>query len=516
MEADLTRTNAPANAHVRLSPKAWTERSARLLEAEWTVWDLPEWVRTVFERVTLPNNWNCSAEYEHNVFAKLYPHQRDAVRVGVQSNGSVFLADSMGLGKTRVALALAAYYAPTSLLVVAPAALRSNWVYEARQWFPELTNVTCGAALAQGNPPPFAVVSYSLLAKVQQPYAYYIFDESHYLKNAAAARTRAALKTAKVRSGVRVILLSGTPLSRNSDLYAQLRVLGTLAANVGFYPFLGRYGKTSPAEYFAYRYTRPEVTYTPREVVRFGRNDRSWELSALLSSANVVRRTKEDVGLNLPPKVRETCVVGELSSGQRSMFERELRGSSPAQFRSDARLMHLVLRTAEMKRTHTLAYVREMLSSHWLGDKVLLFAHYHATLDALADLCRELGVACVSVDGRCSALEKDERLENFRKDDSVVCAILGLQCASVGLNLPNANRVVFAELGWNPDDYLQAEDRAHRLGCVRPVHVIYLLLQHSTDSLMYSTLRSKLCNTALVLDEVATQEFLPPLKRTRV
>jgi SWI/SNF-related matrix-associated actin-dependent regulator 1 of chromatin subfamily A len=520
VSADPDRTAAPASAHVRLLPGEWAERASRLSAPEWCVWDLPSWLQALFATRSA-FAWTCSPEYESTVWSTLYPHQQAAVRVGVQHNGSLFLADGMGLGKTRAALALAAYYRPPSLLVVSPAALRSNWVHEARAWFPELASVTKGTALAV-EAPRFAVVSYALLPKLDQPYEFYIFDESHYLKNAHAARTRAALRLVE-RCAARVVLLSGTPLSRNADLYAQLRVLGALPAQCPFFPFQSRYSKNAaPADYFAYRYTLPEVVYTPREVVRFQRNRRAWELGALLAATATVRRTKADVGgLELPPKVRDTCVVGTLPAAQRAHFERELSRSSATSLpRPDAHLLGLVLRTAKLKLGYTLAFVREMLSAAWQSDKVLLFAHYHATLDALAAVCRDLGVQHVQVDGRCSAAEKDERVERFRADAHVRCAVLGLQCAGVGLNLPNANRVVFTELGWNPDDYLQAEDRAHRIGCTQPVRVLYLLLPHSTDDVMYRTLSAKHGNSARVLDQVASSEAAPtsaflPRKRVR-
>ncbi|HEX2780365.1 MAG TPA: hypothetical protein VHM30_12755, partial [Gemmatimonadaceae bacterium] len=58
----------------------------------------------------------------------LWPHQREAVvRIGdaLEEFGGALLADDVGLGKTFVALAVAARYADP--LVVAPAALRSVW-----------------------------------------------------------------------------------------------------------------------------------------------------------------------------------------------------------------------------------------------------------------------------------------------------------------------------------------------------------------------------------------------------
>lgn len=497
--ATASGCNGPVCAHVVLKPELWAQHK-QVVERKlgWTVWDIPNWVQGPLSNKRSeagPLVW--PEGYEERVWSSLFEYQRSAVLQGVALSGNIWLADEMGLGKTRTALALAAFFAPTTLLVVAPSALRYNWVHEAKAWFPGMVALTTAKDVeALTNNVPAVVVSYTLLSKLRSRFQYVIFDESHYVKNAGAQRSKCALRIAKAAKFV--TLLSGTPLSKNQDVFSQARLLGW---NVGpqFFPYQCRYGAVAPAEFFGFRYTVPNVTYAPHEVVGFSRNARSWELHALLTAWGLVRRTKADVARQLPPKLRTTHCVGRLSSAETEWFKTELtRGSTLEGRAADAHLMRLVMRTSEVKRTRVSAYLAEILPA--LEGQTLLFAHFHATLDALGEMLVRAGIEYVHVDGRCSTTEKQARIARFQQDQSVQVALLGVKCAGTGLNLQNAQHVIFAELGWNPDDHLQAEDRAHRVGSTaKTVQVYYLLLPGTTDEVMWTVLHSKHNNTAQVL-----------------
>jgi hypothetical protein len=151
---------------------------------------------------------------EHALPGWLLPHQADAVRRAcaiLSRFGGVLIADGVGLGKTFIALALAALERErgAEAAAVVPAALRPEWSLAFRQ-----TGVTIPlythSQLARAIP--------SLPHRTQLV----IVDEAHAFRN-PATRRYAAL--ANLVAGRRVALLTATPLNNTpADIAALVRL----------------------------------------------------------------------------------------------------------------------------------------------------------------------------------------------------------------------------------------------------------------------------------------------------
>ena len=64
--------------------------------------------------------------------------------------------------------------------------------------------------------------------------------------------------------------------------------------------------------------------------------------------------------------------------------------------------------------------------------------------------------------------------------------------AGVGLTLTEGSVVIFNDLDWVPANHAQAEDRSHRMGQEKPVHIIYPLFDETLDTMMYESLQRKM------------------------
>jgi SWI/SNF-related matrix-associated actin-dependent regulator 1 of chromatin subfamily A len=62
----------------------------------------------------------------------------------------------------------------------------------------------------------------------------------------------------------------------------------------------------------------------------------------------------------------------------------------------------------------------------------------------------------------------------------------------LGITLTAANKVIFAELYWNPGSIFQAEDRAHRVGQKSAVSVMYILARKTADDDLWRLVLKKM------------------------
>jgi len=122
------------------------------------------------------------------------------------------------------------------------------------------------------------------------------------------------------------------------------------------------------------------------------------------------------------------------------------------------------------------------------GHKVLIFSQFKTQLDILEDYCRELrGWITCRIDGSVAQDARRAQIEQFNTDPDHKLFLLSTRAGGQGINLAAADTVILFDSDWNPQQDLQAQDRAHRIGQTRPV-VVYRLATKGTveDELLLS------------------------------
>ena len=66
-------------------------------------------------------------------------------------------------------------------------------------------------------------------------------------------------------------------------------------------------------------------------------------------------------------------------------------------------------------------------------------------------------------------------MDRFNRDDKIFAFILSTRSGGLGINLIGADSVIFYDTDWNPAMDAQAQDRAHRIGQTRDVHIYRLV-----------------------------------------
>ncbi|MCJ1395053.1 hypothetical protein MMC18_007934 [Xylographa bjoerkii] len=114
------------------------------------------------------------------------------------------------------------------------------------------------------------------------------------------------------------------------------------------------------------------------------------------------------------------------------------------------------------------------------GHKVLIFSQFKTQLDILEDwaslqhhweVCR--------IDGGVKQDERRQQITDFNTKKHVKLFLLSTRAGGQGINLTAADTVILFDSDWNPQQDLQAQDRAHRIGQTRPV-IIYRLATKGT------------------------------------
>jgi len=195
----------------------------------------------------------------------LFPHQVDGITFLLKRRRAI-LADDMGLGKTRQAIIAMRTSEPEGpYLVVCPASVKQNWKREIHVVAPD-AEVT----ILEGKSAPieettlrtkesWVIINYDVLAKHKGwlpalPWAGFVLDEAHYLKNHTSQRSKMArtlidTSAKNSKQGPVVIALTGTPLTnRPRDLFPLLQLMNHSLAR-SFLTFAKRYCAAEQNEY---------------------------------------------------------------------------------------------------------------------------------------------------------------------------------------------------------------------------------------------------------------------------
>lgn len=113
------------------------------------------------------------------------------------------------------------------------------------------------------------------------------------------------------------------------------------------------------------------------------------------------------------------------------------------------------------------------------GHKCLIFTQMSKMLDILEAFLNIHGHTYVRLDGSTTVDRRQKLMDRFNNDPKLFCFILSTRSGGFGINLTGADSVIFYDSDWNPAMDAQAQDRAHRIGQTREVH-IYRLVCSST------------------------------------
>lgn len=99
------------------------------------------------------------------------------------------------------------------------------------------------------------------------------------------------------------------------------------------------------------------------------------------------------------------------------------------------------------------------------GHRVLIFSQMVRMLDILAEYLQLRHFPFQRLDGGIKGEIRRQALDHFNADNSQdFCFLLSTRAGGLGINLATADTVIIFDSDWNPQNDLQAQARAHRIG----------------------------------------------------
>ena len=94
-------------------------------------------------------------------------------------------------------------------------------------------------------------------------------------------------------------------------------------------------------------------------------------------------------------------------------------------------------------------------------------------------------------------------MDDFNKTDKYQIFMLSTKAGGLGINLTGADRVILYDIDWNPQNDIQAMDRAYRIGQKNTVHVYKMITEHTIEERIFEFQKYKLVWDELVIQKGA-------------
>ncbi|KAL0027325.1 hypothetical protein WJX79_000283 [Trebouxia sp. C0005] len=142
------------------------------------------------------------------------------------------------------------------------------------------------------------------------------------------------------------------------------------------------------------------------------------------------------------------------------------------------------IKTTDFQSSTKIEALREEVHKMLQADpsaKAIVFSQFTSMLDLVSFRLEQTGVRCVRLQGSMSMDHRDRMIDKFTHDPDVRVFLMSLKAGGVALNLTAASHVMLMDPWWNPAVEQQAQDRIHRLGQYKPIHVTRFVIAGSIE-----------------------------------
>lgn len=381
----------------------------------------------------------------------------------------LFIADTMGLGKTIQSIAVVEHQQAFPALFICKASLRKNWMKELYNWLPH-RKATTNPKDMQYRFMEILVLSYEGAVRhydtiEEVGWQAITCDESQFLKHHRTKRTQACKDLAKFSKAPIRMCLTGTPIEiAPYDLAPQLVFLGQMEAMGGSEHFY---------RHFCNGDTRGSANLE--------------EMNALLRKNCYIRRLKEDVLKELPPKQRtfQPLEIDNMDEYKRAkediiawlkgevardpdayevdpdaLVEGDTVAAKQEHAANKAKGAEALVKIGLLKRIAmrgmlegAKAWIEDFIES---GEKLVVFAHHIEAQQQVFELFKDVAVWTGNHGSQAA-------VDAFQTNPKIKIIVCSMMRDNAGHTLTASSNVCFIERGWTSTIHDQAEDRLHRI-----------------------------------------------------
>ncbi|XP_076676653.1 chromodomain-helicase-DNA-binding protein 1 isoform X2 [Andrena cerasifolii] len=461
----------------------------------------------------------------------LRDYQMDGLNWMIHSwckENSVILADEMGLGKTIQTICFLYYLFHTHqlhgpFLLVVPLSTMTSWQREMSQWAPDMNFVTYLGDVTSRNVIReyewcysskrlkfnAILTTYEIVLKDKAflgalNWAVLLVDEAHRLKNDDSLLYKAL---AEFHTNHR-LLITGTPLQNSlKELWALLHFI-------------------MPTKFNSWEEFEKEHDNAAQK----GYSKLHKQLEPF-----ILRRVKKDVEKSLPAKVEQILRV-EMTSLQKQYYKwiltknynalrKGVKGSTMTflniviELKKCCNHAFLTKPTDCERRDTTEDYLQQIIRGSGklvlldkllvrlreTGHRVLIFSQMVRMLDILGEYLQKRHFPFQRLDGSIKGELRKQALDHFNADGSPdFCFLLSTRAGGLGINLATADTVIIFDSDWNPQNDLQAQARAHRIGQKNQVNIYRLVTKNSVEEEIVERAKQKMVLDHLVIQRMDT------------
>ena len=472
----------------------------------------------IMQRLKLIKEPNISSKYE----AFLY--QQEAVNaIKDLEYGAIF--HEQGLGKTKIAIDLMLYWlkekAIDTILYVTKKGLVNNWIKELNSHTymkPKVLDQNQSKNFYVFNSPSRLILThYEVLEAEKNRFHLFlktrnvaiIIDESAKIKNPDSNLTKTFFELAPLFK--KRIIMTGTPVAnRPYDIWSQIYFLDQGVS-------LGTNYKD-----FKKETDLKNNLHENEEHIEFFES----KISKIFEKIEgfCVRETKNSGIINLPSKVIENIETDwepsqyELyRSIQEEMKAYVIKEGVPKEDKSEDILKRILrlIQTASNPYLVDESYKCKPGKYETLlniifpivhkNEKCIIWTNFIDNVEWLAKELSQFGT--VKIHGRMNINDRNKSVEYFLSKDTANILIATPAAAKEGLTLTVANHAIFYDRGFSLDDYLQAQDRIHRISQKKTCFVYNLVMKDSVDEWIDILLESKRLSAQLAQGDITLEYF---------